>query len=695
MTAPQLSVDTVNKSASNNNISQTPETVKENSNKFSISENDSNGNKLTKQQREYFKDSKVVDENGNLLVMYHGTPNANFTKFKSGSYFTQNMNYADNYKSLSASSISVKKSAENPDIYTVYLNITKPFDTRNKKERDIFINEYYRKYGTGAPLSESGLPDWTDGLDLQEFIEEMGYNYDGLILDEGATGGYGDEVVYRGLSYVTFNANQIKNTNNVSPSDSDDIRFSLSEPVEEKDNLIAVHNIYTDKLAKSLKLGGFPMPSIVISKPDMSKVSNIDIEAYKNLSTKEAKKPIRKIAEMLGIHNVNYKNSNIKFDFAFSKSSLDTSLNHQREYGGSYTDYAEMLTCLDNLVENAELIEVHKNYKSNLGLKKTYVLISAFSDKSNVVPVQLEVKNFENQPNGLYLNVILSKIKESAVMTESLLGSKTDSTPLVADSAISLSQLFANVNPSDKRFLKYVPDNFLSTEQIEAKREAQKSDYKNYNRYVEVFENVEKSGSSSKYSESAGKGNVLPDDANQSNSTDNKAVINNNDIRYSLAVDDAQAKKDGRYKKGTNYHGLGATAVKEIYEKLSNPIAVIAADNSKYISQRVIAFADLSINGKQVIAPIEVYAEISQGSDTIDANLIVSYYDKNNISNMLSKALALEANNQVVFYYLDKKRAQSLLVPLGLQLPPNPIMLALISLYVISLLMPIGKLIQF
>ena len=39
---------------------------------------------------------------------------------------------------------------------------------------------------------------------------------------------------------------------------------------------------------------------------------------------------------------------------------------------------------------------------------------------------------------------------------------------------------------------------------------------------------------------------------------------------------------------------------------------------------------------------------------------------------MLSKALALEVNNQVGFYYLDKKRAQSLLVPLGLQLPPQP-----------------------
>jgi hypothetical protein len=240
--------------------------------------------------------------------------------------------------------------------------------------------------------------------------------------------------------------------------------------------------------------------SIVVSKPDMSKVSNIDIEAYKNLSTKEAKKPIRRIAEMLGIHNVNYKNSNIKFDFAFSKGSLDTSLNHQREYGGNYTDYAEMLTCLEKLIENAELIEVHKNYKNNEYLKNTFVLISAINNDGNITPVQLEVKEYDKgQSNSLYLNVVLSKIKESAVIKGEHNGNADISNPLVADSTISLSQLFANVNPSDKRFLKYVPDNFLSTEQIEAKREAQKSDYKNYNRYVEVFKN-DKDGSDNKFS---------------------------------------------------------------------------------------------------------------------------------------------------------------------------------------------------
>lgn len=240
--------------------------------------------------------------------------------------------------------------------------------------------------------------------------------------------------------------------------------------------------------------------SIVISKPDMSKVSDIDIEAYKNFSTKEAKKPIKRIAEMLGIHNVNYKNSNIDFDFGFSKKNLDVSLHHQGEYGGNYADYAVMLTCLDNLVENSELIEVHKNYKDNEYLKNTFVLISAINNDGNIAPVQLEVKEYDKgQSNSLYLNVVLSKIKKSAVVKGEHNGNTDISNPLVADSAISLSQLFANVNPTDKRFLKYVPDNFLSAEQIEAKRKAQKSDYKNYNRYVEVFEN-DKNGSDNKFS---------------------------------------------------------------------------------------------------------------------------------------------------------------------------------------------------
>lgn len=190
------------------------------------SDRDSEGTELTEAQQEYFADSKVRDKHGNLLVMYHGTPNATFTTFRSGSYFTEHKWYAERYKEQGASSLSYKKTADNPDVYAVYLNIKKPFDTRNPEERRIFEEEYYRHYGMGTPLMESGLPDWMDGGDLQEFIEEMGYDYDGLILDEGAVGGYGDEVVSRGVSYMIFDPSQVKSVDNKTPTKDKDIRYS-------------------------------------------------------------------------------------------------------------------------------------------------------------------------------------------------------------------------------------------------------------------------------------------------------------------------------------------------------------------------------------------------------------------------------------------------------------------------------------
>lgn len=44
---------------------------------------DSEGTALSKDQAEYFKNSKLRDDDGNLLVMFHGSPNAGFTVFDS------------------------------------------------------------------------------------------------------------------------------------------------------------------------------------------------------------------------------------------------------------------------------------------------------------------------------------------------------------------------------------------------------------------------------------------------------------------------------------------------------------------------------------------------------------------------------------------------------------------------------------
>lgn len=245
--------------------------------KYSLSA-DSEGRPLTEGQQEYFKDSKVRDENGALKVMYHGTPNGDFTVFKDGTYFTENKWYADLYQNPGASSISYGKSVTNPKTYEVYLDIKKPFDISDPEARSIYINDYIKggnaaginPYLSDAEYDKINSIDWTEGEDLREFLKENYYDYDGLVLDEGATGGYGEDVKYRGKSYVIFDHSQVKNVDNVNPTLNPDIRFSLSKAVEESGNLIAMHNVNADKLMSALRLGGLPSPSVAITKADIT-----------------------------------------------------------------------------------------------------------------------------------------------------------------------------------------------------------------------------------------------------------------------------------------------------------------------------------------------------------------------------------------------------------------------------------------
>ena len=143
---------------------------------------------------------------------------------------------------------------------------------------------------------------------------------------------------------------------------------------------------------------------------------------------------------------------------------------------------------------------------------------------------------------------------------------------------------------------------------------------------------------------------------------------------YSVAVSEARAKNEGRYKKNTNYHDLGFNTVKQIYNKISDPLMVIAHPDftnkeSRDSTHKVIALVDLSVNNKQVIAPIVVDFESRYNKKIIDVNLVATYFNKNNIHDLIKEAIALENNNQVGFYYLDKKRTQSIIKRTGYQLP--------------------------
>lgn len=46
-------------------------------------------------------------------------------------------------------------------------------------------------------------------------------------------------------------------------------KFSMETPIEETKDLVALHNLTEDKLLKAIALGGFPMPSIAVTKKDI------------------------------------------------------------------------------------------------------------------------------------------------------------------------------------------------------------------------------------------------------------------------------------------------------------------------------------------------------------------------------------------------------------------------------------------
>lgn len=169
---------------------------------------DSEGNALTKEQQEYFKDSVIRDKNGNLMPMYHGTKLGGFTVFDGGKdywYFTNDEKYAYTFEGRKDSGEFypvVKEGIESgvytPQRYKVYLNVKNPFVT---DDADIIEDALYWDKTLAGELRKKG--------------------YDALMFEDMS-------------QVIVLNANQIKNTTNKKPTDAPDIRFSMKDSAGNK-----------------------------------------------------------------------------------------------------------------------------------------------------------------------------------------------------------------------------------------------------------------------------------------------------------------------------------------------------------------------------------------------------------------------------------------------------------------------------
>lgn len=215
---------------------------------------DSKGNGLSEKQIEYFKNSKVRDKDGKLLVMYHGT-NEEFNTFKPNEfikeingtskivgYFSEDRNYAEIYG----------------DVGEYYLNITNPlvmsgeamtveewkkFFEKNGVKGIIFDSSITGKKGQKDPL-KGGTFDGVTYYTFYELLDMSNYWYgDGNLTEMIQKAGYdgiqsNDEDE---KAWMPFNANAVKRIDNLNPTSNEDIRKSekmsydeLSEPAKER-----------------------------------------------------------------------------------------------------------------------------------------------------------------------------------------------------------------------------------------------------------------------------------------------------------------------------------------------------------------------------------------------------------------------------------------------------------------------------
>lgn len=168
--------------------------------------------------------SKIIDDNGEPMVVYHGTPsNYNdfneFIVYNEGVFFTANKSISDRYAGMRGDKGTVKE---------IYLNIKKPKAIRSVGyELDGFL-------GADAKLKKmsKALEDKNPGYSrasyrykelLRENLSNKGF--DGLVLEDHSWEG----VIENDSQYVAFNPNQIKSaTDNAGTFDGSnpDIRYS-------------------------------------------------------------------------------------------------------------------------------------------------------------------------------------------------------------------------------------------------------------------------------------------------------------------------------------------------------------------------------------------------------------------------------------------------------------------------------------
>ena len=141
---------------------------------------------------------------------------------------------------------------------------------------------------------------------------------------------------------------------------------------------------------------------------------------------------------------------------------------------------------------------------------------------------------------------------------------------------------------------------------------------------------------------------------------------------YSIAKTQDEAKAEGRFRKNTNYHGLGERAVADILQAVKNPVMVISAkdvdrnETPLRSTHSVVALVDVGTNGKSLVVPVSITAQSAVDGTVMDVNMISSAYERN-VSGLVDEAIAQFNSGENSIFYVTEKAAT--LAGEGVQFP--------------------------
>lgn len=223
--------------------------------------------------------SKVVDKNGEPLVVYHGTIRTDRKKFdifktNSPAWFSSNREYAERY-------FSDKRFWQRKDLYQAFLNIRKIKDVGDTGYGGTETLKYLERE-SNIPLDilkaqnfENTTWIWnvTNDPKFKDLLKKD--NYDGIkAIEQGEFDTFG-----------VFAPNQIKSATDNSgefSSDNPSILFQNDQ------SMYGIHNLSKEALEHAFKMGGLANPSLAVTDKDIgfSSFGEISLIPYSSMLEK-------------------------------------------------------------------------------------------------------------------------------------------------------------------------------------------------------------------------------------------------------------------------------------------------------------------------------------------------------------------------------------------------------------------------